>query len=93
MNYFAQFQQLTIFRICFVLIFSKIFEIAFKSRYEVYQNTGGPFSFGLLSFLAYEVLICLLAFLMDWSIPHQYAWVLILYTIIGYGVVVGFHYL
>jgi len=91
-NFFAQFQQLTIYRFCFVLAFCKIFDVAFKTRYEIFKAGAKEFSFGLLIFLGYEVLLCLLVFLMNWSLPQQAGWLLISMTFVSYGVMIGMYF-
>lgn len=66
--------------------------MAFKTRYEIFKAGAKEFTIGLLVFLGYEVLLCLLVFLMNWSLPHQAGWLLVSVTFVAYGVMTGMHY-
>lgn len=92
-NFFAYFQQMTIFRICCVLGIAWIFELAISQGKGVFAGNVKSINTGLLAMVSYEIVLIVIIFLTRWKLEGKIAWVLIISGILVYLGVIGIGFL
>lgn len=92
-NLLAHFQQMTIFRFCFVMFIACLVELIVASQSNIFTASMKRVNTGLLSLITFEVLLVIVVFISKWRVSERLRWGLFALGLVVYAGTIGIGFL